>query len=609
MTAVNPRTMMIMTTMTRRRRGQSLSSLGRLALLLCLVLISTTSMGRAEVQFDAPPHIVVFMADDLGWNDVGFHGSTQIPTPNIDALAYNGIILNRHYVQPSCTPTRAAFLTGKYPIRMGMQGGSILGGEPRGIPLNVRILPEYLQGLGYDTKLIGKWHVGYHTPQHTPNRRGFDYFLGFYNSYVGYYDYRYSQANMSGFDMHMNDHPAYGTEGSYATDLFTDTALDVITRHDPMRPLYMQISHLAPHAPLDVPYENVFDEEFRHISEPNRRAYAKMVSKLDESLGRVVSSLGDRGMLSNSIILFLTDNGGAPIGKFRNWGSNWPLRGTKYTLYEGGVRGVAAIWSPRLLSKGRVSDQLIHVTDWLPTLYSAAGGDLRDLGPIDGVNQWDVLSIGTGNVRDKILLNIDEVTKTEAAIYQRFKLVRGSLFKGYYDSVEGETGRGRYAPIYNTTKIKNSAVSDAIRQHLGVPVTQESGMWQLQSQATVLCRPNMTNTHYNNRYSLASCNETECLFDLSVDPCETNNIAKSYPRWINELDLYLEKYGNVMVRQLRQSVDYMADPRRWNYTWQPWLSVYDSVYAYPNAAAAIGTFAVCAHMGLVLLIVSLRAFI
>ncbi|XP_014214481.1 arylsulfatase B-like [Copidosoma floridanum] len=580
----------------------------RSRLIFGMLAIAGGLLNTAIGQFDSPPHIIVFMADDLGWNDVGFHGSTQIPTPNIDALAYNGIILNKHYALPSCTPTRAAFLSGKYPIRMGMQGAGILGGEPRGIPLNVRILPEYLQGLGYDTKLIGKWHVGYHTPRHTPTRRGFDYFLGFYNSYIGYYDYRYLQGNMSGFDMHANESPAYGTEGQYATDLFTATALEVISRHDVLRPLYLQVSHLAPHAPLDTPYYGIDNDEFLHIGESNRRAYAKMVARLDESLGRIVSSLGDKGMLRNSVIVFMSDNGAAPIGKFRNFGSNWPLRGTKYTLFEGGVRSVAAIWSPRLISTARVSDQLFHVTDWLPTLYSVAGGDLRDLGQIDGVNQWDVLSIGTGHVRDRLLLNIDEVTRTEAAIYQRFKFVRGSLFRGYYDNAEGETGRGRNAPIYNTTRILKSAVSDAIREHLGVPVTQESGMWHLQSQATVLCRPNMTNPHYTNRY-YASCNESECLFDLSVDPCETNNIAKSYPRWVAELDLLIKQYNTVKIPQLRLPVDYRADPKYWNYTWQPWLDLYDSYYSSYNAGAAIGTVAVCAHVALFLVIVGLRVFI
>ncbi|OXU23546.1 hypothetical protein TSAR_005431 [Trichomalopsis sarcophagae] len=578
-------------------------------------------LGSSCADFEGRPHIIVFMADDLGWNDVGFHGATQIPTPNIDALGYNGIILNKHYVLPSCSPTRAAFLTGKYPIRMGMQGAGIAGGEPRGLPVHVQTLPEYLQGLGYETNLIGKWHVGYHTPKHLPNRRGFDYFYGFYNSHIGYYDYRYSQGNMSGFDMHINGETAYGTDGVYATDRFTQAAIDVIYRHDLESPMYLQVSHLAPHAPMDVPFEdNPYDDEFRHISEPKRRAYAnafgivmatmilaEMVARLDDSLGRIVSSLGDRGMLKNSVIVFMSDNGGATIGKFRNWASNWPLRGTKYTLFEGGVRSVAAMWSPKLLSKGRVSEQLFHVTDWLPTLFQVAGGDMRDLGPIDGVSQWDVLSIGTGNVRDKILLNIDEYTQTEAAIDKRFKIVRGSLYHGYYDNVEGEIGRGHKNPMYNTSRILKSAVSDAIREHLGVPVTQESVMWELQRQATVLCRPNMTNMQYTSRYTLPSCNQTACLFDLGVDPCETNNIAKSYPAQLQELELFLDKYSNLLTRQIRMPVDYMADPRRWNYTWQPWLIMED--YEYTNAAAALGTLAVCAHLGLLFIIVGLRAFI
>ncbi|XP_058803399.1 arylsulfatase B-like [Phymastichus coffea] len=581
-------------------------------LLLWAVVGTYGQLEQETPLYNKPPHIIVFMADDLGWNDVGFHGSSQIPTPNIDALAYNGIILNKHYVQPSCSPTRAAFLTGQYPLRMAMQGSGIRGGEPRGIPLSVKILPECLQGLGYTTKLIGKWHVGYHTPLHTPKHRGFDFFFGFYNSYVGYYDYRYTQGNMSGFDMHLNNNPAYGMEGEYLTDLLTTVAIDEIERHDPTQPLFMQINHLAPHSPLDVPNEYLYDEELRHIIDPNRRNYAKMVMKLDESLGRVMSKLGDRGLLQNSVIVLFSDNGAAPIGKFRNWGSNWPLRGTKYTLYEGGVRSVAAIWSPRLVSKGRVSEQLFHVTDWLPTLYSAAGGDLHDLPPIDGVNQWDVLSIGTGNVRDRILLNIDEVTRTEAAIYQRFKLVRGSLFRGYYDNVESDTGRGRDVPQYNTTKVLQSAVSDAIRQHLGGPVIQASSMWHLQAQATVLCRPNITNMLYVNRPTLTSCNDSECLFDLSSDPCETNNIAKSYPKFTEDLNQYIQRYRNVLQRQLELPVDYNAEPRRWNYTWQPWLGgVYDSYYTsfYQNAGSTFGGVAVCAHIGLAFIIIGLRTFI
>ncbi|XP_053989700.1 arylsulfatase I-like, partial [Hylaeus volcanicus] len=200
---------------------------------------------------------------------------------------------------------------------------------------------------------------------------------------------------------------------------------------------------------------------------------------------------------------------------------------TKYTLYEGGVRGVAAIWSPRIQQTARVSNQLIHIADWLPTLYSAAGGDLRDLGRIDGVDQWHVLSEGKGRGRDKLLLNIDEFFKTEGAIYSRFKLLRGSIENGYYDGYSGDSGRTlELSTPYDETVMKSS-VTQGITNHLGGPVTQPSTIHQLRQDATVSCSPNMT---YFNRYGFTTCNVTECLFDIVNDPCETKNIAESYPR-------------------------------------------------------------------------------
>ncbi|KAK0076061.1 hypothetical protein PV325_005936 [Microctonus aethiopoides] len=567
---------------------------------ICILLSFGFCVKSASEQYPSAPHIVIFMVDDLGWNDVSFHGSNQIPTPNIDALAYNGIILNRHYVMPSCTPTRAAFFSGKYPIRMGMQGEGIMGGEPRGLPLNVRILPEYLRDLGYSPKLIGKWHLGFHTRQHTPLHRGFDSFLGFYNSHIAYYDYKYSQGNMSGFDLHRGDVPAYDLQGQYATDLFTEEAVKIIDHHDPINPLYLQINHLGVHAPLEVPLDNFDLSEFAHIREPNRRNYAMMVTRLDESLGRIVASLGDKGLLKNSIIILMTDNGAPTIGKYRNSGSNWPLRGTKYTLYEGGVRGVAAIWSPRLHSMARVSNNIMHITDWLPTLYSAAGGNVNDLGEIDGINHWPHLHQGKEIPRETVLLNIDEVSKTEGAIHRRFKLVRGAYKRGYYDQYYGESGRNHEVPPYNYTLVHRSFVATAISAHLGDPMTQPSAMTHLREQASVLCRRKSTFSY---------CNETECLFDIVNDPCEATNIAKQYPKVVTELDLFLEKYGNVLVKQPRVPIDWMADPRRRNNTWEPWLNPEMTTYLYGyNAASGLSTWTIFIHIGMTLLIVTLKLF-
>ncbi|XP_076379038.1 arylsulfatase B [Megalopta genalis] len=542
--------------------------------------------------YESTPHIIVLMVDDLGWNDISFHGSNQIPTPNIDALGYNGVILNRHYVLPSSTPSRAAFFTGQYPIRIGMQGDGIHGGEPRGLPLNIKILPEYLRGLGYTTKLIGKWHLGFHTPQYTPLHRGFDFFLGFYNSYISYYDYRYSNQNMSGYDMHRGDDPAHGMNREYATDLFTEEAIRVIENHEHARPLYLHISHLGVHAPLEKPVDPYNNREFNKIREPNRQIYARMVSQLDESVGRIFHALGDKGILKDSIILFLTDNGAPSVGRDRNWGSNYPLRGTKFTLYEGGVRGVAAIWSPKIQKAARVSNQLVHITDWLPTLYSAAGGDLKDLGEIDGIDQWQIISEGYGHGRDTLLLNIDEVFKTEGAIYSRFKLIRGSIENGYYDGYYGDSGRTLDVLPYSDLVLKCS-VSEVIMQHLGGPVTQPSTMLQLRHDATTPhCRPNST---YFRRYPYTTCNVTECLFDIINDPCETKNIAEAYPRIARDLDLYLEKYGHILVRQTKVPVDWLADPRRWNNTWEPWMNSGATVYI-PNAAAMLGNLVCCFHL-------------
>ncbi|XP_031833937.1 arylsulfatase B isoform X2 [Nomia melanderi] len=486
-----------------------------------------------------------------------------------------------------------------------MQGTGIQGGEPRGLPLNIKILPEYLRGLGYTTKLIGKWHLGFHTPQYTPPHRGFDSFLGFYNSYITYYNYSYSNQNMAGFDMHRGDDPAHGIDREYATDFFTEEAIRIIEKHENPRPLYLHISHLAVHAPLEEPVDLYNDKQFTHIREPNRRTYAKMVSQLDDSVGRIFHALGEKGMLRDSLILFLTDNGAASIGHDRNWGSNYPLRGTKYTLYEGGVRGVAALWSPRLRKSARVVHNLIHITDWLPTLYAAAGGDLKDLGVIDGVNQWQVLSEGRGTGREILLLNIDEVFKTEGAIYSRFKLLRGSIQNGNYDGYYGDSGRMRDVVPYSE-QVMNSAVSQGITYHLGGPVTQPSTLLQLREDAaTLYCRPNMT---YIRRHGFTTCNVTECLFDIINDPCETRNIAAGYPRIARDLDLYLERYGRILVRQTKLPVDTLADPRRRNNTWEPWMMSGVNVYV-PSAAAMLGNLVCCVHLFFIFISILLNNFV
>ncbi|XP_064548754.1 arylsulfatase B, partial [Drosophila montana] len=287
----------------------------------------------AGVTQPTNPNIIIILIDDMGFNDVSFHGSNQILTPNIDAFAYNGVILNRYYVPNLCTPSRAALLTGKYPIHNGMQHFVQIPDEPWGLPLGERLMPQFFRDAGYSTQLIGKWHLGFWRQDHTPILRGFDHHFGYYNGYIDYYDhthYMLDRNYTAGADFRRDLQRCHSDNGTYATEAFTEEARRIIEQHDPSRPLFMVLSHLAVHTgnenhPMQAPYEEV--AKFAHISDPKRRTYAGMVSSLDKSVGRTMRALSDRGMLNNSIVLLYSDNGAPTLGIHSNSGSNHPFRG------------------------------------------------------------------------------------------------------------------------------------------------------------------------------------------------------------------------------------------------------------------------------------------
>ncbi|XP_054267784.1 arylsulfatase B-like isoform X2 [Macrosteles quadrilineatus] len=469
------------------------------------------------------PNIVFILADDLGWNDVGFHGSDQVSTPNIDALAYNGVILNNHYVQPMCTPSRSALMTGIYPIHTGMQGLPTLAGEPNGLPLTYRLLPEYLQELGYVTRAVGKWHLGFYKKEYLPVYRGFQSHLGMWAGFTSYYDYllqdNYGGVEYNGFDLHRDTAPAWEYSGKYATDLFTDEAVDIIQKHNKESPLFLYLAHLAVHAGnrgkyLEAPQE--FVDRFQHIKDPNRRTYAAMVAKLDESVGRVVAALQTRYMLDNTIIVFTSDNGApskdfisdSTVNFYPNWGSNYPLKGAKETLWEGGVRSPTIIWSKQFQSNPRVYNGMLHMTDWLPTLYRAAGSFKN--------NEFD------GSYRD---------TRSPAN------------------------------PTYNVSAILLSLSHRALRTIY--PTASSFTILNLRATATVTCQP------ANN--STLNCWKRPCLFDLERDPCETTDVAYQNTFVTEALYNRLVDFRATLVPQTNQPADPVrSDPRRYNNTWSIW---------------------------------------
>lgn len=213
-----------------------------------------------------------------GWNDVGFHGSAQIPTPNLDALAYSGLILNRYYVTALCTPSRSALMTGMHPIHTGMQHTVLYAAEPRGLPITGRgLLPERLRQLGYATHCVGKWHLGHWRAEYTPLRRGFDTHLGYWTGHQDYFDHGAEERGSYGLDMRRGMEVAYDLDGRYTTDVIGAEAVRLIGEHNRTRPMFLYMSHAAVHSgnpydPLPAPEETV--AEMGAIEDVNRRRFA-----------------------------------------------------------------------------------------------------------------------------------------------------------------------------------------------------------------------------------------------------------------------------------------------------------------------------------------------
>ncbi|EEC06950.1 arylsulfatase B, putative, partial [Ixodes scapularis] len=456
-----------------------------------------------------------------GWDDVSFHGSAQIPTPNMDTLAADGIILNNYYVQPACTPSRAALMTGLYPIHTGMQHGVLSPAEPYGLPLSVSIMPQYLKNLGYETHIVGKWNLGNYKLSYTPTFRGFDSFYGYYSAVEDYYNHTVLWDNQTGLDFWLNTQPLRNVSGIYSTQLYTERTKFLIENRDVSKPFFLYLPYQAVHCgnfddPLQAPQENI--DKFPYIGEENRTIFAGMTDALDESIGEVFRALFDADMLDNTIIVLSADNGGLPFGFESNRGYNFPLRGGKGTLWEGGCRASAFVWSPLLKRKGVVSDQMMHITDWVPTLYSAAGGNPQTLGKLDGTDMWVPLAYGSASPRYEILYNIDPIDRNSALRYTNYKLVLGIANGGAYDQRYLTTGGSRpYGDL--DLLMAQSEAAQVLREYYGTGYLKFPDQWR--QRATLTCG----NKVPKNFVSLSP----PYLFDLTADPCEINNIANSQP--------------------------------------------------------------------------------
>lgn len=373
-----------------------------------LVAVSTFSPSSR-----AGTNLVVFVADDMGWGDVGYHGS-EIRTPSIDQLAAEGVALERFYTHPACSPTRGALMTGRSPLNTGV----LIPFEPwftKGLPLREKLLPEYLQDAGYQTFAIGKWHLGPNRLPYHPTSRGFDHFYGHLGGFINYEQHTYWR----GVDWQRNGKTL--DEEGYSTNLITDEAVRMIRSRDTNAPLFLYVAYNAPHSPLQAPLTAV--AEYADISDPNRRTYAAMVSEMDRGIGRVLSALHAEGLYDETLVMFMSDNGGST----RLGASNGELRGGKVTTWEGGIRVPAVVrWPGRVVAGSRFAE-MITVEDLLPTLLHALAIKPEWPNPLDGTNQWLAINEGQATPDRLRILTMHDRQNYRAAVFENgWKLVQMS---------------------------------------------------------------------------------------------------------------------------------------------------------------------------------------
>ena len=329
------------------------------------------------------PNIVLIVADDMGYGDFGVFNPGVARTPTLDHLVAEGVCLTQHYSASAvCAPARAALMTGRYPHRTG----AIDTLEGRGLDrlaLDEVTLASRLRQGGYATGLVGKWHLGALDPAYHPNRRGFDEFVGFRGGWQDYYQWR--------LDVNGSYRPA---DGRYLTDVFTDGAVDFIDRHH-REPFFLHVTYNAPHFPFQAPAEDVAPYlERGDLTEAVATIYA-MNQRMDRGVERILDALERHGVAENTLVLFTSDNGPqlGGVGEQSTVRHNCGFSGAKGTVYEGGIRVPLIIRWPAGLDGGRHFHQMVHFTDWLPTLLAAAGLEAGAEPPLDG---WNILPVLRG---------------------------------------------------------------------------------------------------------------------------------------------------------------------------------------------------------------------
>ncbi|MCC9603895.1 arylsulfatase [Stieleria sp. JC731] len=404
-------------------------------MLALAILLSLAISPLAFAQQSPPPNIVLILSDDMGWADPGFQGGDKTLTPNMDALAEQSLRMTQFYAHSVCAPTRAALMTGRYAFRnwmdwrsedfgkpsylkkLGLELAHNEKGEPtrmlHGLPGREHTLAEVLHDAGYFTALVGKWHLGEWLDEQLPRGQGFDHQYGHYGWGIDYNNYTIphnSPATFAVYDWHRNGQPV--DEQGYSTDLFANEAVRLISEQTADKPFFIYVPFNAIHGPLeDIP---------RYTDRLDKRSAA--LKCLDDAVGRIVSSIDQHGFSDNTLVIFANDNGGLTEEV------NRPLRGTKNTTFEGGVRVACLMRWPDKINAGQTSDEMMHVVDLLPTLASIAGATTERCSKLDGLDQSATLLHGGTGVRKEIVYEVTGSVRLPTIRMGDYKLMGDMLF-------------------------------------------------------------------------------------------------------------------------------------------------------------------------------------
>jgi arylsulfatase B len=454
---------------------------------LTAILMANICLSQltAQQKADQKPNIIIIVADDLGWGDVGFHGS-EIMTPNIDKLSKDGIILNHFYTAPVCSPSRAGLMTGRYPNRFGLRETVIPPWSSFGVDTSEKFLPELLKDAGYANRaILGKWHLGHAKPEYLPLNRGFTHFYGHYNGAIDYFTHE----REGELDWH-NDWNASFDKG-YSTDLISDEAVNCVNNYSKQSsPFLLYLAYNAPHAPLEAKEEDLLlygydkskpafgkntngkagEGESKGRGNTLRQTYAAMVTCMDRGIGRILDQLKDLKIDNNTIVLFISDNGAAP----GEGGSSGILRGHKFQEWDGGVRAPAIIKWPKMLKGGIKTNQVMGYIDVVPTLLSIIGVKDIQHKPFDGLNMFPVLNGQQKEIKRDLYLGYGSLVNNQFKIVKAnsgnpaMKQKEDQLFDIIKDPSEKNNIRATHNSVYQQL-LKTIAPYDAIKSESAVP--------------------------------------------------------------------------------------------------------------------------------------------